>query len=138
MGNRKALSALAILLGISFVAPARAEETWESVKPKLREAIKQATAQIETAIPKRRSLRCPLQTTEAARQSCIAAYEVIIAKVKTERAELELELAAADLADPQRDAIREIIVADYEKLEADTIAIVDPLESVFPFFSDEK
>jgi len=78
-----------------------------------------------------RDVRCPQQLTKAAENACVAAYDVIIARINAEQRETELGIASAALPASQRDQILKL-VSGYNKHNEETVAMSDQFDLLFP------
>ncbi len=109
-----------------------AADPWSTWVAQINAIMDHTKVEIDTVTNKIRDVRCPQQPSQPARDACVAAYNVIIARIETERAEMKLKVTAVSLPAAQRDQILQKILNGYETFNKETVAMGNQFDLLFP------
>jgi hypothetical protein len=123
--------AVAIVCAVALAAPTQAADPVAVWKNQIQAGIDNNQAIVDRIATKYRDANCTKQPTVAMQDTCVAAYNLIIAREQIEVSELLLLKATAELPASQRDPIAKL-VSDYNAFDQQTHALGDQVDLLFP------
>lgn len=120
------------LLFVTVTQATKAADPWADWVGVIKNKITNAVKAKEVVATQIRDIRCPQQQLPAAQTACVAAYDVIIARLDAAQAEMGLKVAVVALDPKQRDHVLLNVLKGYNKFVNKTSWMGGQFDLMFP------